>query len=199
MMNLRYPPEAMKAGITGLVIAQFVVNKKGKIQDIGVIKSVSRELDEEVIRIVKSMPDFTPAQQNGQPVSFRYTLPIRFNLANNAPPDAVLDTLHARIFTETENVPQFPGGEAALQAFIKDNLKPQVAGKRKNVQKLVLTQFLIDTNGKIFYPKVIKSAGKDMDAEALRIVKLIPAFIPAKQNGRTVIFKYTLPVAFGDN
>ncbi|GEO03977.1 hypothetical protein AAE02nite_16410 [Adhaeribacter aerolatus] len=195
-MNLRYPVEAMKAGVTGLVVAQFVVNKKGKIHDITIVKSVSPELNGEVIRIIRLMPDFEPALQSGKPVSFRYTLPVRFSLSSSDLSDVPLDTLKSRIFSQAENPPQFPGGESALQDFMRKKLSYPKEAKRSKIEGLVVVQFLVDTNGKLFYPKVTKSVNPVLDAEAMRLVKSLPPFTPARQNNQPVVFRYTLPVRF---
>jgi TonB family protein len=85
LVNLRYPPEAMKKGETGLVIVQFIVDRNGKILEPTIVKSVGKEIDKEALRLVKSLPDFEPAKQNGIPVEFRYTLPIRYEMARPAP------------------------------------------------------------------------------------------------------------------
>jgi len=78
--NIKYPPAALRNGIEGLVIVQFVVNKEGEISDVQVVKKLGGGTDEEAMRVVKMMPKFTPAKQNGRPVSYRYTLPVRFGL-----------------------------------------------------------------------------------------------------------------------
>ncbi|MGV3642500.1 MAG: energy transducer TonB [Adhaeribacter sp.] len=78
--NLRYPAEALRNGKQGLVVLQFVVDTEGKIRDIQVVKAMGYGMDEEAMRVVALMPDFTPAIQRGKPVSFRYTLPIRYGL-----------------------------------------------------------------------------------------------------------------------
>ena len=78
--NLRYPAEALRNGKQGLVVLQFVVDTEGKIRDIQVVKAMGYGMDEEAMRVVGLMPDFTPALQQGKPVSFRYTLPIRYGL-----------------------------------------------------------------------------------------------------------------------
>jgi TonB family protein len=83
--NLRYPAEAKKSGTEGLVVVQFVVDRNGKISDPAVVKSLTAATDAEAVRLVKSFPDFEPAQQNGKPVEFRFTLPIRFGLAPKDP------------------------------------------------------------------------------------------------------------------
>jgi TonB family protein len=78
--NLRYPIEAMQRGIQGRVILRFLVTTTGKIEKIEVVKSVSRVLDNEAIRIVQSLPDWIPGEQKGEKVNVYYTLPITYRL-----------------------------------------------------------------------------------------------------------------------
>ncbi len=78
--NIKYPVEAQKAGKQGRVICQFVITKEGKVADIKVLRSVSPELDEESVRVIKAMPTWTPGKQDGQAVNVRYTLPVTFRL-----------------------------------------------------------------------------------------------------------------------
>lgn len=81
IQNLKYPKKALKKGIQGLVVVQFVVDKTGAISDVQVVKKVSPEIDAESLRVVQLMAGkFNPARMEGKPVSFRYTLPIRFGL-----------------------------------------------------------------------------------------------------------------------
>jgi TonB family protein len=83
--NLKYPAEALKNGKEGLVVIQFVVERNGKVYDAAVVKSLGDGTDEEALRVVELFPDFEPAKQNGKPVEFRFTLPIRFGLAPKDP------------------------------------------------------------------------------------------------------------------
>ena len=78
--NIRYPVIAQENGIQGRVILQFVITKEGKVADIKIMRSVSPELDEEAVRVVKAMPAWTPGKQDGQAVNVRYTLPVTFKL-----------------------------------------------------------------------------------------------------------------------
>lgn len=78
--HLNYPPEAAQNKIQGRVIVQFVVEKDGSIGEVKVVRSVNKDLDKEAIRLVKSLPDFTPGRQNGQAVPVWYTLPVTFKL-----------------------------------------------------------------------------------------------------------------------
>ena len=85
MSHVHYPANAAKNKIEGRVIVQFVIKKTGEIGEIKVIRSVDEELDAEAVRVVKTLPNFTPGRQNGKPVAVWYTLPISFKLQGNPP------------------------------------------------------------------------------------------------------------------
>ena len=78
--NVKYPAEAVEKGIKGKVIVQFVVTKDGKITDAEVARSVDPLLDAEALRAIRSMPDWEPAQRDGQNIAVKYSLPIAFSL-----------------------------------------------------------------------------------------------------------------------
>ncbi|GAB3900360.1 energy transducer TonB [Larkinella knui] len=78
--NLRYPPAASRAGISGKVYLQFVVNTDGSIVDVTVVKGIGFGCDEEALRVVKKMPPWQPGKQSGRPVRVRFTLPVVFAL-----------------------------------------------------------------------------------------------------------------------
>jgi protein TonB len=78
--NVKYPVIAQENGIQGRVICQFVVNRDGSIVDVEVVRSVDPSLDREAIRVIKSMPKWSPGQQRGKAVRVKYTLPINFRL-----------------------------------------------------------------------------------------------------------------------
>lgn len=76
--NIKYPIQAIEMEIEGMVVVQFVVNKKGEINDVKIIKSLGGGCDEEAIRIVKSMPKWKAGRQRGKPVNVSFNLPLRF-------------------------------------------------------------------------------------------------------------------------
>ena len=78
--NICYPKEAMEKDIQGRVIVTFVVKKDGSISDACVVKSVDPLLDEEGLRVINAMPNWTPGMQKGEPVNVKYTVPISFRL-----------------------------------------------------------------------------------------------------------------------
>lgn len=78
--NVKYPVIAQENGIQGRVICQFVVNRDGTIVDVVVVRPVDPSLDKEAIRVIKSMPRWTPGRQRGKAVRVKYTLPVNFRL-----------------------------------------------------------------------------------------------------------------------
>lgn len=78
--NVKYPVIAQENGIQGRVICQFVVNRDGSIVDVEVVRPVDPSLDKEAIRVIKSMPNWSPGKQRGKAVRVKYTLPVNFRL-----------------------------------------------------------------------------------------------------------------------
>lgn len=77
---LKYPPEAVRDGIQGRVMVEFVINKDGKVSDVHVTKSVSPELDEEAVKVVSASPKWKPARVKGEKVRCSITIPVEFRL-----------------------------------------------------------------------------------------------------------------------
>jgi TonB family protein len=78
--NLKYPAEAKEKKIKGTVYVSFVVDKTGKVRDAKILRGVGYGCDEEVLRIVKSMPDWIPGKDKGTAVNVQYNLPVNFTL-----------------------------------------------------------------------------------------------------------------------
>lgn len=78
--NIKFPEIAMELGDQGRVFIEFVVNKDGTIEQVKVLRGVSKEIDREARRVVRSMPKWTPAESNGEPVRARCRIPINFIL-----------------------------------------------------------------------------------------------------------------------
>lgn len=80
MKNIKYPEQAVKEGFQGRVTVRFIVEKDGSISDVKPVLSVHPLLNKEAVRVVKSMPKWTPGKQNGKPVRVRFNLPVMFKL-----------------------------------------------------------------------------------------------------------------------
>jgi len=78
--NIHYPEIAKENGIQGRVFVQFVVNKKGEVEQIKVVRGVDPSLDKEAVRVIQNLPKWKPGQQRGKPVKVSFTVPINFQL-----------------------------------------------------------------------------------------------------------------------
>lgn len=101
-----------------------------------------------------------------------------------------------KVFDVVEQMPQFPGGQAALLEYLSKNVKYPVVAEENGVQGRVIVTFVVERDGSITDVKVVKSVDASLDKEAKRVVASMPHWIPGKQNGSAVRVKYTVPVTF---
>ena len=101
------------------------------------------------------------------------------------------------LYEVVEQMPEFPGGGmAAVLEYIQKNMQYPESAKKNGTQGRVTVQFVIDKEGNVTEPKVIRSVDKELDAEAIRLVKSMPKWKPGMQKGEVVAVKYTMPVLF---
>ena len=101
-----------------------------------------------------------------------------------------------QIFKSVEQMPQFPGGDQALLKYLSSHINYPPMAAEKNVQGKVILQFVVEKDGRVGEVNVARSVDKDLDKEAVRVVKSLPKFTPGRQNGQAVRVWYTLPVQF---
>ena len=101
-----------------------------------------------------------------------------------------------QIFKSVEQMPTFPGGEAALMKYLSSHIQYPAMAQENNVQGRVVVQFVVEKDGRVGEVKVVRSVDKDLDREAVRVCKTLPKFTPGRQNGQPVRVWYTLPVSF---
>ena len=112
------------------------------------------------------------------------------------PTTASAQTNSEKVYNTCQVMPQFPGGEKAMMEFIASNLKYPQQAVKDDMQGMVLVDFVINTEGKVTDPKIVRSLSPECDAEVIRVVGIMPAWTPGQQDGKTVNVKYTLPVMF---
>ena len=100
------------------------------------------------------------------------------------------------VFEIVEQNPMFPGGNEALMKWLSKNLKYPASAQENGIQGRVLVQFVVNKDGSIVEPKVIRAVDPALDKEALRVVSAMPKWQPGKQRGKTVRVRFTLPVTF---
>ena len=101
-----------------------------------------------------------------------------------------------RVWNVVEQMPRFPGGDAGLMSFLKDNIKYPAEAEKAGKQGRVVVTFVVGKDGAVNNAKVVRSVDEKLDAEALRVVNAMPKWQPGKQRGQEVNVMYTIPVTF---
>ena len=101
-----------------------------------------------------------------------------------------------RVWNVVEQMPKFPGGDAGLMSFLKDNIKYPAEAEKAGKQGRVVVTFVVGKDGAVNNAKVVRSVDEKLDAEALRVVNAMPKWQPGKQRGQEVNVMYTIPVTF---
>lgn len=197
--NAVCPLSASKNGFQGRAMCQFVVNKSGDLADITVVKSSgNKDIDNEAVRIITTMPKWTPGRSQGEIVRSKYTIPVTFKIAAPEPEDTIpTQDEDTTTYTVVEVMPEFPDGQEALFKFLSSTIRYPSDCQEKGIQGTVIVQFVVAQDGRITDIKVVRSSGNNLlDEEALRVVKAMPKWKPGMHKGKPVRVKYTTPINF---
>lgn len=183
-----YTRSALEANTEGKVITRFVVKPNGSITDVQVMKGIHPDCDSIAIDIIKAMPKWEWSETVKSIKEIWYTLPIVFKL-----PILGIDQ-NEEVYTTVEEMPSYPGGIEDMYQFVIANLKYPL--QENCVQGRVTIRFIVTKEGKIINPKIVRGLDPDLDKEALRIIGLMPDWIPGKRKGECVNVYYTVPIVF---
>ncbi len=100
------------------------------------------------------------------------------------------------VYQVVEEMPQFPGGMPGLSQYLAGALRYPAEARKANVQGTVFVSFVVTRTGSISEVTLLKGIGYGCDEEAMRVVGLMPAWIPGRQSGRPVSVRYSLPLRF---
>ena len=114
---------------------------------------------------------------------------------NEIKPEIIPDS-DGDVLFEMAEVPEFPGGTDALLEFMRKNINYPADAREKDIQGRVLVTFIVNKDGSLTEPEVVKSVDPLLDAEALRLISVMPKWKPGTQRGKPVRTKFTLPVNF---
>lgn len=188
--NIKYPKESQDNGEQGRVICSFIVGRDGSVNNPEVLRGVTPLLNEEAVRVINTMPRWNPGMQRGKAVAVKYTVPITFRLKSPVE-EAKEETL-----TVVDVMPQYPGGDRELLKFIAQSIKYPTDAQEAGVQGRVICSFVVDKKGNIVEPKIIRGIDPSLDAEALRVIGMMPRWTPGRQDGKAVCVLYTVPITF---
>ncbi|MBO7074450.1 MAG: energy transducer TonB, partial [Bacteroidales bacterium] len=129
---------------------------------------------------------------DGKPFDLKY---IKDVITGEFPMDGY-DIPESDVVMFADVMPEYPGGTNAMFDFIRKNVKYPESAKEKGIEGRVYVNFVIDKDGSISDIKVLRGLCKEIDEEAVRVVKAMPKWNPGMQDGEPVRVQYTLPFYF---
>lgn len=204
--NLRYPKAAAAKGIEGPISVNFTVSADGSLKDISISgkdRAADASLKKEAIRLFESMPRWTPATYKGNPVSTLESGIVNFRLPKNKtmedsqkPAPSYVSEEHIYDMKSITVGPKFNGGQEELDKWIQDHLQYPSGAAKAKIEGRVIVEFIIDKNGAVTMPKVVRGINDSLNNEALRVIKALPRWTPGYANGKPVKARYIYPVTF---
>lgn len=211
--HIVYPKLALDQGIEGIVYIKCVIEKDGNVSNINIVKGLIPELNAEAIRVIKLMPKWNPGLQRQQPKRTYFNIPVKFVLPEdsvkivknqskkemeitNFDIDEEESNKEDEIFVFVEVQAEFPGGEEARLKFLQQNIiYPEIA-KEQNEQGTVYVKFVIEKDGSITNVTIMRGVSPSIDAEAIRVIQMMPKWKPSTQRGKPVRVWFNLPIKF---
>ena len=195
--NLVYPEEAKESGKKGIVRVQYGIDQDGYVSNILVSDTLDPLLDREAMRVIATMPQWNSSGIPGMIIE-----PIAFGTDDAKESKRKADSIkmarleRMNVLTRADKMPSFPGGSRALDAFLKENLKYSKSDVKGRKEARVNIDFVVNTDGSLSNIGVSRSVNSQLDAEALRVVDMMPKWNPGTKNGNPVAVYYVLPVIF---
>lgn len=199
--NYRMP---IVKNLKGKVYVSFIVETNGTLSDIKILRDIGYGTGEEAIRVLKLSPRWTPAKRDNKYVRWNYSFPITVNGINsdeslefyernnnNRVSEVIEDENPVYNTAGIEVRPEFPGGQEALNKYLKDNYK----NPQKDLKGRVYATFIIEKDGSLTDIKILRDLGYGTGAEAIRVLKESPKWTPGKQNDKVVRVLYSMPIA----
>lgn len=184
----KYPPEASAAGIEGWAHVSFTVEPDGTISNVKLKATTNPLLGNALAEVIKTAPLWEPPKNPGMNEPFTSEITAKFSL-----PDRVGG---GEIFVVVENMPVYPGGDAALFKFIYENIQYPPEAKEQGIQGKVILRFVITSDGAVEDVTVVRGIHPLLDAEAVRVMSILPDWTPGTQGGKPVNIWYSVPISF---
>lgn len=213
--TLSYPSDAAARNAQGLVVYTFVVEKDGTLSNFNMIHRADSLLNKEALRILQSMPPWRAARHKGEIVRAETYVPMYFKLNKSAPsatrttgapsssatarayaktnPDIIENT---DIYTIVDQMPQYETGEQGLGKFISHNIRYPREALQKGIEGRILCSFIVSADGSISNIEVVEGLDSLLNNEAIRVLGLMPKWIPGENGGEKVHVKCLLPIDF---
>lgn len=212
--TLRYPPDAVAREAQGLVVYTFVVEKDGTLSNFNMIHPADSLLNEEALRILQQMPPWRPARWKGEIVRSESYVPMYFKLNKNAvagttatrSSSSATASAYAKtdkeiiennaIYTIVDKMPVYAKGEVGMGDFIAHNIRYPREALQEGIEGRILCSFIVTADGSVTNIEVVDGLHPALDNEAIRVLGLMPKWIPGENDGEKVNVKCLLPIDF---
>lgn len=161
-----------------------------------VIKKDDLVKEDNQIKQMDKLDDRAVGAETHEGTNSRTVEAVRNDVAVNTPPPAPAEEVSNKVFTVVEQMPSFPGGMGALNAYLHNNVRYPTVAQENGVQGRVVISFVVERDGSITDVQVARSVDPSLDKEAVRVINSMPKWQPGKQNGSSVRVKYNVPVNF---
>jgi len=210
--QIKVPKEEINLGLGGVIEIEFVVSKEGEIQNPIVKRSYGGGLDKQMLEVLQkdSENKWEAAISDEKPVDMVMTASFAFygsamsatdshQFFNPSPTPALnsnFEITENTVFDVVEKAPEFEGGIQAWNDWIKSNIQYPNTAKQMGVEGTVYVVFVINKDGTIDQPEILRGIGAGCDEEVLRLISEMPNWIPGEQKGQKVNVRMRLPVRF---
>lgn len=190
--TMSYPSKALKEKTEGKVVVEFVINAKGKVEQVQIVKSATPALDKEAVRILKKMPKWTPGEQDGKKVAVKQTLPVKFQITSLTPEEAWQPNEKTIILIDSVKMPD--GFNVKILNPTKLTSYTEIKPFPKDVKKKIIKKFgsqaangviLITTNKNEMYYALADTL---LNKDSLSCPE--PTSIPQFKGGTEKLFSY---------
>ncbi|MBI1770489.1 MAG: TonB family protein [Bacteroidetes bacterium] len=215
--TLKYPLKDFKNGLEGKVVITFDVDTSGFTTNYTIIKSIGGSCDSAVLAAFKAIdPMWIPARIGRDKYQAKFAMGYEFRLKKYDSPleheDFKIDPKKAKfldefvvndpnhnknvVFNFVENSAEFIGGIQALVKWLEKNLRYPANARRMGLEGRVTVKFIIEPDGSITNPQILKGFDRECDKEAIRVISIMPKWKPGTQSGRPVRQSYVIPIGF---
>lgn len=219
--NIKYPPVLIKIKMEGSLNLVFKIDKEGEVKDIDILNGFDPDADDEVLRVLRRMPKWTPASVKGEVVDFSQFINITFTITEalleelkHPKEDKPIrtDSLVAIVPNDSVQIiekpiiepvidslntdPQFPGGKEALEAYLKANMKYPKRAIEYRITGRVIFNIEVSAEGEITKIWLFKGLFPDCNEEAFYLIKKMPKWIPGLKDGTPATKQIMLPIPF---
>lgn len=185
----------------GRVIAEFVIEKDGKVSFSKIIESPHELLSAEVEDAIRHSPNWTPGMNGGKPVRVKMHISVNFGIRNDGPVDnAKRGNDEEQPLMKAEILPSFQGGNLnTYRSWVESEVVYPKKLLRKKIGGIVTVEFIIDEDGSVIFSKILQSPHELFSKEVERVMKSSPKWSPGKQRGEPVTVKMQMKVNFQVN